>query len=265
MRRAGDWAACRPANGLERGIASPGRADQPDETVMSNPRDDFLPLIPRLRAYARSLTRGNVHLADDVVQDTVVLALQAWSRFTPGNLEGWLLQIAHNRFHSLISRKHVTAEVFREDLATLGRVPAVQEQRIELADFARAFAALSREHREVIGLVVMHEQSYEAAARICGCKVGTVKSRLSRARAILKQTFLDPDELRLRVHPPVRQAAPFTLPAVLRPLWREDGLGAALDQHGRARQGLEVDAAADGGLRHAGAGPPRYDLERTMQ
>ncbi len=159
---------------------------------MSNPHDAILPLIPNLRAYARSLAGGNVHLADDVVQDTIVLALQAWSQFTPDtNLKGWLLRIAHNRFYSLVSRKHVAAEIYHDDLASLASVPAEQEQRIERPDFKRAFAALSPNHREVLGLIVIQELSYEETARICGCEVGTVKSRMSRARAILKQTFLD--------------------------------------------------------------------------
>ena len=63
-------------------------------------------------------------------------------------------------------------------------------QRNELPDFKRAFAALSPSHREVLGLIVIQELTYKEAATVCGCAVGTLRSRLSRARAILKQTFL---------------------------------------------------------------------------
>ena len=165
-------------------------AHQPDRTVMSNPRDAILPLIPGLRAYARRLSGGDLHLADDVVQDTIVLALHAWNQFTPGtNLKGWLLRIAHNRFYNLVPQ-HVTAEIRHDDLASLASVSAEQEQRIELPDFKRAFAALHPSHREVLGLIVIQELTYKEAARVCGCEAGTVKSRMSRARAVLKQTFL---------------------------------------------------------------------------
>ena len=81
---------------------------------MSDTRDDILPLAPHLRGYARALTAGNVEFADDLVQDTVMLALQAWKRFTPGtSLKAWLFQILHNRFCSAASRKHVRAESAR--------------------------------------------------------------------------------------------------------------------------------------------------------
>ena len=75
-------------------------------------REDVAALVPHLRAFARSLTGGDLHLADDIVQDTIVNALQAQHQFTPGtNLKAWLFTILRNRFRSVIARKHVTAEV----------------------------------------------------------------------------------------------------------------------------------------------------------
>ena len=129
----------------------PGR---PGDAAGCGGREAILPLLPRLRAYARVLAR-DPHAADDLAQDTVVLALRAWHRFTPGtNLEGWLLTIERNRFRSLRTRRHVTAEVGVDDLGPLASVPAFQEERAELRDFKAAFARLSAHHREALVLHV---------------------------------------------------------------------------------------------------------------
>lgn len=158
-------------------------------------REDVAALVPHLRAFARSLTGGDVQLADDIVQDTIVNALQAQHQFTPGtNLKAWLFTILRNRFRSVIARKHVTAEVSDEDLERHSWTPAEQESRIEVAAFKRAFKTLSTAHREVLVLVAVHGLPYEQVAEICGCEVGTVKSRVNRARAMLKRMLLD-DEL----------------------------------------------------------------------
>ncbi len=162
---------------------------------MSVFRDDVVALVPHLRAFARSLTSGDVHFADDIVQDTIVNALQAQHQFTPGtNLKAWLFTILRNRFRSLIARKHVTAEVVDEDLERHYWVGAEQESRIEVAAFKRAFRMLTAAHREVLVLVAIHGLPYEEIAEICGCEIGTVKSRVNRARAILKRMLLE-DEL----------------------------------------------------------------------
>jgi RNA polymerase sigma-70 factor (ECF subfamily) len=158
-------------------------------------KEEVAALVPHLRAFARSLTSGDVHFADDIVQDTIVNALQAQHQFTPGtNLKAWLFTILRNRFRSLIARKHVTAEVADDDLERHYWVAAEQDSRIEVAAFKRAFKTLSATHREVLVLVAIHGLPYEEIARICGCEVGTVKSRVNRARGILKRMLLE-DEL----------------------------------------------------------------------
>jgi RNA polymerase sigma-70 factor (ECF subfamily) len=160
---------------------------------MSVFRQDIVALLPHLRAFARSLTSGNSALADDLVQDTMVNALQAQAQFQEGtNLKAWMFTILRNRFHSVISRKHVTAEVEQdESIENHWWQPAYQESAIELDAFRRAFRHLSPTHREVLVLATVHELPYEKIAEICGCEVGTVKSRVARARSILKKMVLE--------------------------------------------------------------------------
>ncbi|MFO1039901.1 MAG: sigma-70 family RNA polymerase sigma factor [Geminicoccaceae bacterium] len=155
-------------------------------------REDVAALVPHLRAFARTLTGGDVHLADDLVQDTVVNALQAQQQFTPGtNLKAWLFTILRNRFRSVITRKHVTAEVSDDDLETKWVTPATQESAVEVTEFRRAFRHLSPAHREALVLVVVQGLPYEEVAKICGCEVGTAKSRVNRARNMLKRMLLE--------------------------------------------------------------------------
>jgi RNA polymerase sigma-70 factor (ECF subfamily) len=174
---------------------------------MSVFRDDLLPLVPHLRAFARTLTAGNRHLADDLVQDTLVNALQAQHQFTPGtNLKAWLFTILRNRFRSVVARKHVTAEVGVDDVDGAWSTPATQEVGIEVVAFRRAFARLSVAHREALVLTAVRGWPYEQVARTCGCEVGTVKSRVNRARALLKKMLLDPDEPPKALRPPTAHA-----------------------------------------------------------
>jgi RNA polymerase sigma-70 factor (ECF subfamily) len=173
---------------------------------MSASHHEIVPLIPEMRGFARSLAGGDSHLADDLVQDTILLALRGWHQFMPGtNLKSWLLKILHNRFRSLKRRKYLTAEVASDDLAMLSSTPASQESRLELAAFKQAFKALKPEHREVLVLVAVHGLPYDKVAEICDCEVGTVKSRVSRARSVLKKALLGDGE-------PARLAEP--LPAL---------------------------------------------------
>jgi RNA polymerase sigma-70 factor (ECF subfamily) len=182
-------------------------------------RDDIVEQVPHLRAFARTMAQGDVALADDLVQDTIVNALGAQDQFTPGsNLRAWLFTILRNRFRSVISRKHVTAEVGDADLEDLSWIGPEQEARIEVAAFKRAFRALNPSQREALVLVAVHGLNHERVAEICGCEVGTIKSRVSRARLLLRQMLLgqvpmppDPqalDEARSRHPAPPTAAAP---------------------------------------------------------
>ena len=159
---------------------------------MTDFKDDVVALLPQLRAFARALTAGDVAFADDLVQDTIVKALQARSSFADGtNLKAWLFTILRNNMRSIMRSKRVKSEVPDEGLENfLWRAPA-QEDRLEFEAFKRAFRLLSPAHREVLILVGVHGYPYERAAEIARCEVGTIRSRLNRARNQLKRMLLE--------------------------------------------------------------------------
>ena len=145
--------------------------------------------MPDLRAFARFLAH-DPDLADDLVQETVAKALAAESQFTPGTrLGAWLFTILRNHFYSL-HRRRVAAPAFVDpDAADEVAVPAGQEASVALGDLERALARLAPEQREALVLVCAQGLSHAEAARICDCAVGTIKSRVSRARAELRATL----------------------------------------------------------------------------
>jgi RNA polymerase sigma-70 factor (ECF subfamily) len=156
-------------------------------------KSDLLDLIPFLRAFARSLC-GNQETADDLAQETLVKAWQARSMFAPGtNLKAWLFTILRNQFYSDRRRAWRQAP-WDQDAAE--RIPGSDQEQswaAELSDTARALSCLSDEQREALILVGAGGFSYEDAAAICKCAVGTVKSRVARARKSLL-AILDGEE-----------------------------------------------------------------------
>jgi RNA polymerase sigma-70 factor (ECF subfamily) len=150
--------------------------------------EDFAAHIPRLRRYARALT-GERFLADDLVQDTLERALAKFSLWrTTGRLESWLLTMMHNVFINQIrSRASRPPETLLDDTTVEPVVRGAQSDRLELRDLDNALNALPPEQREVLLLVTLEELSYEETARILDLPVGTVMSRLSRARDRLRQ------------------------------------------------------------------------------
>ncbi|WP_244410954.1 sigma-70 family RNA polymerase sigma factor [Nitrospirillum viridazoti] len=148
-------------------------------------RDEVLRLLPALRAFARSLT-SNAADTDDLVQDCVVRAWSHADQFTPGtNLRAWLFTILRNRHYSIAKRRQ--REVADPDGFHTGRMmmePA-QEWGITGRELKVALAALPEDQREALILVGGAGVSYEEAAEICGCALGTIKSRVNRARTKL--------------------------------------------------------------------------------
>ena len=150
-------------------------------------RDALLAAVPSLRAFAISLS-GNVDRADDLVQETLLRALSHIDSFQPGtNLNAWLFTILRNLFHSEYRKRR--REVEDSDGAYAARLSTQPEQgaRLDLEDFKAALARLPPDQREVLLLVGASGFSYEEAAEICQCAVGTIKSRVNRARTRLAQ------------------------------------------------------------------------------
>lgn len=139
-------------------------------------------MLPHMRAFARSLA-GNADRADDLVQDTILRALKAHAQFHPGtHFRAWIFTILRNHWVSEMRRRpFLGPSLDAEGAPELGRPPD-QDDALMLADLRRALARMSPDHRDVLVLVGAQGFSYEEAAAICGCAVGTVKSRVSRAR-----------------------------------------------------------------------------------
>jgi RNA polymerase sigma-70 factor (ECF subfamily) len=148
---------------------------------------ELVACLPQLRAFARVLT-GNRDRADDLVQDTVVHALTAAHQFEVGtNLQAWMFTILRNLRYTELRRM---MRVSFQSLDASVHQPAVlpsQEASLEFGDFRRAFRQLGDDQREALILVGADGLSYEEAAKVCDCAMGTIKSRVSRARGELRR------------------------------------------------------------------------------
>lgn len=152
-------------------------------------RREVVAVMPHLRAFARFLT-GNRERADDLVQDAVVRCLQAAHQFQPGtNFKAWMFTILRNLFYNEGRKNRVKLDPLDEMNAGAHAMPPDQQAGLEFDDFRRAFWHLNEEQREVLILVGASGMSYDEAAAICGVAVGTIKSRVSRARAQLARVM----------------------------------------------------------------------------
>lgn len=158
-----------------------------DEEVF---RQELTALIPHLRAFSRSLC-GNATLADDVAQDALLKAWKARHKFRPGsNLKAWTFTILRNQFYS-IKRRSWRATSLEPEVAEQTIVANTDaEQSVHLNELRRGLDMLKDDQREALILVGASGLSYEEAAEICDCAVGTIKSRVSRARKAL-ETIMD--------------------------------------------------------------------------
>jgi RNA polymerase sigma-70 factor (ECF subfamily) len=145
-------------------------------------REALIRQIPQARAFARSLT-GNAERADDLCQDALARAWQSRASFEPGtNIKAWLFVILRNQFYTERRRawreRPAGKDEVEKNLVSRGN----QEAAMTLSDVANAMRLLSDDQREALILVGAGGFSYEEAAAICGCAIGTMKSRVSRAR-----------------------------------------------------------------------------------
>ena len=142
--------------------------------------------IPRLRRYARALL-GDRYAADDLVQDTLE---RAWNKFhlwrRGSDLGAWLFAIMHNVFVNQVRSKRSDIEKTMEELPDVP-VRATQSDSLEIADVERALRALPDEQLEVLLLVALEEMTYDEVGRALAIPIGTVMSRLSRARERMRR------------------------------------------------------------------------------
>jgi RNA polymerase sigma-70 factor, ECF subfamily len=159
---------------------------------LSEFRQQIEATIPALRRYARALTR-NAETADEIVQDTLVRALRSEHLFHGGNVRAWLYTILtnlnRNRLRS-ISRRPVLAPIKDGDAVTAGADTGSR-------DIARALEELAEEQRTALLLVVLEGLTYREVAEVQGVPIGTVMSRLARARLQIK-AYLDGERPTLR-------------------------------------------------------------------
>lgn len=157
-------------------------------------RSELIAQIPGLRRYARALT-GDAWAADDLVQDTLERACKKWRLWVVGtDLRAWLFTLMHNLFVNQLRRASRQAglgaaldmDALSEELAA---PDAGQEQALDLQ---RCLMCLPQDQRAVLLLVSLEDMSYEETARIVGVPVGTVMSRLSRARTRLRELMTSP-------------------------------------------------------------------------
>ncbi|WP_332065697.1 RNA polymerase sigma factor [Bartonella sp. CB189] len=150
-------------------------------------KQELLLILPTLRAFAVSLS-GKHDKAEDLVQDTIMKAWAKQDSFEMGtNLKAWLFTILRNEYYSQLRKKGREVQdsdgVFTQNVA----IHPAQYGSLDFQDFQKALKRLSNDQREAIILIGASGFSYEDAAAICGCAVGTIKSRVSRARNRLQE------------------------------------------------------------------------------
>jgi RNA polymerase sigma-70 factor (ECF subfamily) len=170
--------------------------------VEASLRDDLLGALPKLRAFAISLT-NHPERADDLVQDTIMRAWSSIDRFEPGtNMQAWLFTLLRNLFYSEYrKRKHEVEDADGSYAARLKTHPN-QQSHLDFEDFRAAEATLPLDQREALLLVGAQGMSYEEAAAVCNVAVGTIKSRVNRARTrlasllgVTSEAELGPDDV----------------------------------------------------------------------
>lgn len=157
-------------------------------------RDEVVGLIPALRAFAWSLSHNGSD-ADDLVQDTLIKAWSNREKFEPGtNLRAWLFTILRNTYYTNVLRRRREVRDETGEYAGMLQSPPTQDWSMAMRSLQVALQQLPAEHREALILVGAAGLSYEEAAEICGCALGTIKSRVNRARARLLK-IMDADDV----------------------------------------------------------------------
>lgn len=171
-------------------------------------KTELIALMPRLRGYAMALT-GSAAEADDLVQDALVRAWRFRDGFQEGsNLKAWVCKILRNTFYTAAAaRRNTVQDVEGKFAARLACAPD-QEWRLQYNELLGALDELSQDARDALLMVVAAGLSYEEAADVAGCPVGTMKSRVNRARETLAEMVeIDLPKARRRAEKTARTAA----------------------------------------------------------
>ncbi|MDI1273965.1 sigma-70 family RNA polymerase sigma factor [Polaromonas sp.] len=177
-------------------------------------RSELIAQIPGLRRYARALT-GDAWAADDLVQDTLERACSKWRLWTAGSdLRAWLFTLMHNLF---MNQRRSAARQLQAgpalDVDELANTLAAPDGRQDQAlDLQRCLLRLPEDQRAVLLLVSLEDMSYEQVARVVGVPLGTVMSRLSRARTRLRELMDKPAQFQAATDSPGNVSALRRLP-----------------------------------------------------
>jgi RNA polymerase sigma-70 factor, ECF subfamily len=200
--------------------------------------EDIVRCLPHLRAFAFLLARDRA-LADDLVQDAVLRALSHAHQFTAGtNFKAWITTILRNSYFNEMRRRGRAAQM---SIDVLGNTPGIsggQMERLHTRDFQRAFYSLPAAQRDALALVGASGFVYEEAAKVASCAVGTMKSRVSRARAQLHQM------LNGNNHPAIERAGGRPLRPIMSGRADADGQARAASRDQGSLKGA-MPAAAD--------------------
>ncbi len=179
---------------------SAGEVIDPDKLF----RDQLVALLPSLRAFSRGLC-GHRDMADDLAQDTMMRAWAARESYTQGsNFRAWMFMIMRNQFYTAIRKNARMTSLDPEFAERVLVVAPAQHNGINVDDVAKALQTLPAEQREVLLLIGANGLSYEEAAEVIGCAMGTVKSRLARGRIALAALIDGPPNDALFDSPPQR-------------------------------------------------------------
>jgi RNA polymerase sigma-70 factor (ECF subfamily) len=152
--------------------------------------DQLIAFLPKMRVWALALTRNRA-AADDLAQDVATKALMAQDCFIPGtNFSAWIHRIMINHFISSVRNRREFTDM---DTVPEVPIPAAHEDRTALREIGWALDRLPPDQREALFMIVLQEKSYESAAEVTGCAIGTLKSRVHRARLQLR-AFLTGEE-----------------------------------------------------------------------
>lgn len=151
----------------------------------SGVRNEVVELIPALRAFARTFHRNPVDV-DDLVQETLTKALANLDKFQPGTrLKSWLFTIMRNTFYTRIKISNRESPGLEDCVTSSASIEPTQDWTLRGQELVNALSRLPPSYREALILTTVLGESYLSTAEICNCAIGTVKSRVNRARQLL--------------------------------------------------------------------------------